>query len=209
VLAVGGIDGAGGLALASAELYDPATNSWALAAAGAVPYAAWQETSASGTRVHVAHWDGAAWVSDGGDLRVSPAAEGAAPALLLRGAVPYVSWYEQQGVGAEVHVAHWTGTAWQADGPALVASPAAGAAPWLEVHEGTLYVGVRERQGGAEQLLVKHLGAAGWVQDGGGLNAVAGRDAVAPGLVFVGATPFAAWAESNGATHSIYVKALE
>jgi hypothetical protein len=36
-----------------------------------------------------------------------------------------------------------------------------------------------------------------------------GREAFRPSLALVGATPFAAWAESNGLSYSVTVKALE
>jgi len=191
---------------------DPAQSAAApaIAIAGATPYVAWQEATADGQRVHVSHWDGAVWVADGGGLNLDAADIAAAPALMIQGTVPYASWRETVGTATQIHVAHWTGTAWLQDRPSLSDDPAhAIGAPAIAAYNGTPYVAWRETRNGASQVFVKHRGPTGWLQNGGSLNTNIGRDAFRPSLVLVGATPFVAWAESNGLTYSVYVKALE
>jgi hypothetical protein len=192
---------------------DPAQSAAApaIAVAGATPYVAWQETTANGQRVHVSHWDGAVWVADGAALNLDAAGVAAAPALTIQGTVPYVSWREVVGTSTQINIAHWTGATWIADGPNPVIDPAhAIGTPEIASFNGTPYVAWRETlANGFSQIQVKHRRLTAWVQNGSSLNMNIGREAFRPSLALVGATPFAAWAESNGLSYSVSVKALE
>ena len=69
----------------------------ALAFFGTTPYVAWRERSAAGgaPQIFVKHWNGAAWVQDGGSLNADPARAAFAPALVFDGATPYAAWAEE------------------------------------------------------------------------------------------------------------------
>jgi len=187
----------------------------AIAIVGATPYVAWQETSTGAQHVHVSHWDGSAWVADGANLNLDPAGSATAPSIALQGTVPYVSWREtvgtNVGTNTQLSVAHWNGAAWIADGPNPAIDPTRPVgAPEIALFNGTPHLAWRETLGnGFSQIVIKHRRGAAWTQNGASLNANIGRDAFQPSLTFVGASPFASWAESNGPSYSVFVKALE
>lgn len=194
---------------------DPARHATApaLVVEGAIPYVAWQEERAAGSQLFVARWDGAAWTSVGGALNTEALASAIEPSLTLVNGHPLVAWRERTTTAARVQVARWTGAAWDAEGPSLPlgapAPPAEDGTPWLSSVFGTPYLAMRELAAGAPQLVVKHRSGAGWAQNGGSLNLSGDRSASPSSLVFLGSTPWAAWSEANGVTHSVYVKALE
>jgi hypothetical protein len=183
----------------------------AIAIAGATPYVTWQETSNVGQHVHVSHWDGSVWVADGASLNLDAAGNATAPSIALQGTVLYASWREAVGTNTQLNVAHWTGAAWVADGPSPAIDPAhAIGAPEIAMFNATPYLVWRETLGnGFSQIVIKHRRGATWTQNGASLNANIGRDAFQPSLMLVNATPFASWAESNGLSYSVFVKALE
>ncbi len=177
---------------------------------GAAPYVAWREAGSSGEQVYVARWDGVAWVGVGRSLNVDPVSIASEPTAMEVNGAPYVSWREEQEGGAQVHLARWDGVAWVPEGPPLSADPAMSPGmPSPGAAHGTPYLALREVQGGAAQLVVKHRSAGNWVQNGSSLNWSGNRDAFHPSLTFLGSTPWVAWAEANGVTSSVYVKALE
>jgi hypothetical protein len=181
----------------------------AILALGPTPYVAWAEQGAGGAQLFVSRWDGAAWAPVGGSLNVNPPERASDPTLLVAGGELYAGWRETFGAGSHLNVSRWSGTTWERT---LVAGdPVFGVrSPQLAAGNGTPYVAWREP--GADnvmRLFVRHRASPLWRPDGGALNVDPARHAFAPSLTFAGATPLAAWAEANGATYSIYVKAFE
>lgn len=183
-----------------------------LAVDGANLYVAWQEAHATGSQLFVARWDGAAWVGVGEALNAAASSSAAEPSLMLVNRAPLVAWREVSAAGTRVHVARWDGVAWIAEGTPLALAPASStdvATPRLSSVFGTPYLAMRELAGGVPQLVVKHRSGGGWAGNGGSLNLLGDRAASPASLVFLGSTPWVSWAEANGVTHSVHVKALE
>lgn len=191
---------------------EPASSATApsIAAFEGVPYVAWREEIAGVSHLFVSYWDGAAWTPAGNVLNSPGLAQASELSLHSDGETLSAVWRETLGVG-RVHLARWDGGGWQEVGsPYIGMSGRTTAAPRLDSLGGIAYVAFREGLGSVAQAVVIHRRAvAGWARNGGSLNIDPARDAFAPALTFSGSTPFAAWAEANGTTHSIYVKALE
>jgi hypothetical protein len=175
-----------------------------------VPYVAWSESSAGATaQIYVRHWDGTAWVQDGGSLNVNPLDDAQEPTIASVGGVPYVTWEESfQGGASEVQVKHWDGSGWVRDGGTLNLNTAASAlTPWIGGVGGVPYVAF-EQSGTPSTVDVERFDGTTWRQVGAALNISAGDQARAPSLAVIDGTPYVAWQEAASGVDQIQVDRL-
>lgn len=92
---------------------DPSASArWpSIAIYGTTPYVAWAENKTDGSQqIFVKHFNGSAWVQDGGSLNVNPANMGVYPKIAFNGSTPYVLWYEgtgMYGLNGNIYVKRW------------------------------------------------------------------------------------------------------
>ena len=182
-------------------------NQPSLAMAGSTPYVAWYEdiTDTPTPQIYVKHWNGSAWVQDGGN--VSTGIYGAANAhLAITNNIPYVLYFEAALAGPLNYlVKHFDGSTWVQDGNHLnlnVSYLPDGSCE-IAAANGTPYVCWVEPNADGHQLYVKHFNGTTWVQDGiGSLNIDASQHPYSPSIAISDGTPYVAWREHL----SIYVK---
>lgn len=81
------------------------------------PYVAWSESNGTASQVYMKHWNGTAWVSDGGSLNVNTGINGGPVNLSVYFGTPYVSWPESNnGSTFSVYVKRWSGSNWILEG---------------------------------------------------------------------------------------------
>ena len=182
----------------------------AIAIAGTTPYVAWEEQEPSAKQVYVRRWNGTSWAQLGGSLGVSPARDATRASIAVMSTTPYVAWEQQTASGTHtIHVKHWTGFAWVADGPSLNANPAADARePMIAIGGGVPYVTWRETLSDVTEVYVAHWTGTAWVRDGGSLSNDSSRSITSPVIAFSGTTPYVAWREYAAGAYQIYVKHL-
>jgi len=80
-----------------------------LAFSGTTPYVAWDEDNGTYHRIYIKHYEGAAWVQDGGSLNINTDCNAASPSLAFSGTTPYVAWHEvdTSGFFRQVSVKHY------------------------------------------------------------------------------------------------------
>jgi len=184
-----------------------------LAFNGSTLYVVWEESDSTSSKIYVKHWNGSAWIQDGGGLNVDVSKNAHYPSLSFSGSTPYVAWYENDGTTNQIYVKHWNGSTWIQDGGSLNVDVSKDAYyPSLSFSESTPsgkenpeiipYVTWQENDGAANQIYVKHWNGSTWIQDGGSLNVDVSKNASFASLSFYDSTPYVAWAENNQA----YVK---
>jgi hypothetical protein len=193
----------------------------AITGVGGVPHVAWAEytrtssaageTDAPGT-VQVARLASGAWTRVGGTLNASVDGYANFVALTSVGPTPRVAWQEKSVAGPNrLHAAHWSGSAWVADGGVLNVDPSSGEAgrpalvsdsttSWLAWCEGAM--------GHPSQLYVRAFSGGSWSAADGSLNAKPDDGSSdKPGLTISGGVVNVVWAEHDAAsrTKQIYV----
>jgi len=169
-----------------------------LAFNGDTPYVAWNEFENQVDfkyYVYVKHYNGAAWVQDGGTLTLTPSNVAGIIGLAFPNGVPYVAWLENFLSIGQIYVKHFNGSAWVQDGTINNNSAYNAVAPSLAVSGLTPYIAWMEDNGTARQVYVKYYNGAAWVQVGTSLNIDTTLDAYTPSLAFAGATPYVVWNE--------------
>ncbi|MBK7539148.1 MAG: hypothetical protein IPI49_28035 [Myxococcales bacterium] len=144
----------------------------AIAMAGTTPYVAWEERGPSAKQLYVRRWNGTSWAQLGGSLGMSSTLDATRASIAMMATTPYVAWEQQTASGTRtIHVKHWTGAAWVADGASLNVSPAADARePMIAIRGAIPYVTWRETLGGTTEVYVAHWTGTAWVRDGGNLS---------------------------------------
>lgn len=172
------------------------------------PVVLWRDSAGLG----VSRWDGAAWRPFGGGIRIDALATALRPALALDGAgQPVLAWDDSNGQSIDLHVARWTGSAWQPVGGALSAGPGWADAPSLAVDgAGNPVVAWQQSDatGNGERVNVWRWSGSAWQPLGGPMSAAGGRvDAVTPSLALdAQGGPVVAWSESQASASSLYVR---
>jgi hypothetical protein len=88
------------------------------------PYVTWHEYNGSSNQIYVKHYNGSAWVQDGGSLNTNPSNVGFFPDICTTSTgVPYVAWHESEGSNHWIYVKHFNGSAWNQDGGQLNVTP--------------------------------------------------------------------------------------
>ena len=186
---------------------------------GVTPYVTWQEVSSPTiNQIYVKHWNGAAWIQDGGSLNADVSKDAISPDIVFNGTTPYVTWHEMNGAGIyQVYVKHWNGVSWVQDGGSLNVDLTKSAGASKIVFNGTIpYVSwIEFNASGVSQIYVKHWNGVSWVQDGGSLNIDPAQNAgqtiasgvLPPGISINGTIPYVTWFEVNASgVTQIYVK---
>jgi hypothetical protein len=155
-------------------------------ASSGIPYITWVEINGSGSNLYVKHWNGSAWVQDGGYLNNSSIDyTSSVPSIAVFNGMPYVCW-SQGGV----YVKHFDGNNWIQDGGNL-ASSGNGSKPNIVFSNGVPYVSVVN----GSQLCLEHFNGNAWVADSSGLNVNKNGTPNTPMLCFSNGTPYLAWSE--------------
>lgn len=170
-----------------------------------MPYVAWEEfssVSGQGRQIYVKHFNGSAWVPDGGSLNVLATGDSDGPCLGFTAAgVPYVCWTEQHGYSPGAHflyVKHFNGSSWVPDGSNLNLNTAKSCSgPSLAVLNDVPYVSWAEDTSTMTQVYVKHWDGGNWVQAGGSLNIHGTCNAQTTNLAVINSKPYLAWSETN------------
>jgi hypothetical protein len=178
-----------------------------IANVGGVPYVAWREYDGTTNHVYVKHWNGSAWVQDGGALNLVAAEQANSPSIASVGGVPYVAFVEQNGSTFHnvVFVVHLSAGSWTPDGSNLSNTAQDSGGPSISSVAGTPYVAFSE--GSPAQVYVEHFGGNSWVQDGSSLNVNTGVNAGRTSIAGVGGVPYVAWHEGSTLIRT-YVKHL-
>ncbi|HZZ85064.1 MAG TPA: hypothetical protein VFE30_11045 [Anaeromyxobacteraceae bacterium] len=136
------------------------------------PVVAFEDRDASGSRIEVRRWDGAAWQPVGAALNLEPAERAEAPALALgKEGTPWVAWQESRGDAAVVLVARHDGKAWRPVGGSLngTPGPAGTGAPALVIDAQGLPV-VAWQDGESHTVRVSRYDGDDWRDMGKPLN---------------------------------------
>jgi hypothetical protein len=212
VLVTGGLQNSSGSgsAIASVELYDPATNGWASVGAMATTRLFQAATLLQSGRVLVTGGlnviPGAAIISAEAFFASEPAVT---PSIAFSGSTPYVAWHEASASANRIYVKHWNGSAWVQDGssPLNVDMTREATVPRIAFAGSVPYVAWQEASATAAQIYVKHWTGATWVQDvAGSLNVDTSKNAAAPAIAITGTTPYVAWEEQGTSAKQIFVR---
>ncbi len=156
--------------------------------------------SVTGTQLRVSRWDGSAWKAVGGVLNVDPAQEVTGSVITAAGKTAYIAWTEREaGAGdpSAVHVARWTGAAWEPLGGALDRQADSNAGfPEIAVHDGQPVVVWRERNAVTTNnfhVYVSRWDGGAWVPLGDALNPL-----------FTDQIDYSAVTSSGGALYAAY-----
>lgn len=98
-----------------------------IAAAGGVPYVAFQETNGGPSLIHVRALTGGDWATIGGALNVDQAKGATAPNLADVGGAPFVAFQQSTGTIDQIRAARFDGSAWRTVGGPLNVDPTKGA----------------------------------------------------------------------------------
>jgi hypothetical protein len=176
---------------------------------GTTPYVSWTEAvDILLGHSYVKHWNGAAWVQDGGILNTDANRSSAEPSLNFYNGTPYVALMEEVAASnTQIHVKYWNGSSWQQLGGGIyVDTSEPKSRSDLSIYNGSPYVTWSEGLAARDLYATRWNGAA-WVQLGGILDVQANMSTYAPSMDMSAATPFVAWHEYNGTTNTqIYVK---
>jgi len=179
-----------------------------IALAGAVPYVAWQEASATASQIYVKHLNGSTWVQDvAGSLNVDTSKNAAAPAIAITGTTPYVAWEEQGTSAKQIFVRQLSALSWAQLGGSLSTNTSLDAThASIAVAATTPYVAWEQQTlAGTHTVQVKHWTGSAWVQDGPILNVSPTADAREPMIAIGGGVPYVTWRETLGAATNVYV----
>jgi hypothetical protein len=182
-----------------------------IATVAGVPYVAWLEGDpGSATQIYVRHWDGSAWVQNGGSLNVNSLDDAKDPKIASVGGVPYVTWDESfQGGASQVEVKHWDGSGWVRDGGSLnVDTGASAVTPWITDVGGVPYVAFQQGVGTPSTINVERFNGTTWIQVFGALNMDTSHQALAPSIAGVGGVPYVSWEEKVFGVDELYVDRL-
>ncbi len=169
------------------------------------PYATWAENNGY-KYVNVKHWNGAAWVQDGGILNVNSNQDAASAKIIIFNNYPYVAWCENSGY-YQLYVKKWNGSAWSPLGGSLNNNTLQSAAsPNMVIHQNQLHITWVESNGTENQLYVKRWDGFSWVQLGPALNLDTAKDANAPVMASFNDVLYLAWIESNGTADQLNIK---
>jgi hypothetical protein len=204
---------------------------------GGVPHVAWLEHDGTNFEVRVARlnastneweqpWSGVSG-SYGGINQSSSRDASYEPHLSAIDGIPYVSWTEFDGTNAEVRVARLVGSSWEQ--PWSGAGPTSGGVnqstdrsadrPTLGAVDGTPYMAWEEDDGSLNRdIRVARLDAStsAWEQPWSGVSPTYGGvtqssewGGVYPSMIAVGAVPYVAWEEFDGANLEMRVARLD
>lgn len=109
-----------------------------------IPYVTWQESN----EIHVKHFNGTNWISDGGNLNVNALGRASNPRIAFSKIAPYVTWNEDTPSSVnQIYVKHLRNGTWYQDGASLNVNPAlhgvfsaiaiSGYTPWITWRETT------------------------------------------------------------------------
>jgi hypothetical protein len=123
-----------------------------------IPYLSWSEqnTSSNVFHVFVRHWDGQAWVADGGALNTNPAWDAMHPNLAVRSGIPYLAFGEGASFPYELFVKHFSGGQWVTDGANMNYDPASSAFPDIAFSSNAVTVAWSEDDYPLSQVYVAH-----------------------------------------------------
>lgn len=108
--------GAGDIGISSAGPLDAVEVS--VTEVGSTPYAAWTESSASGSRIRIARFEDGSWTLTGAVGGLASRA----PSISDIGGIAYVAWTESDGSNTELRVARWTLGGWEQPWTGVTAS---------------------------------------------------------------------------------------
>jgi hypothetical protein len=163
------------------------------------PYVAWSEAEAP-WQIYVKHWNGNAWVSDGGSLRYSGGGINAFyPIIRINpwNNAPYVAWQEDT-TSFQVYVKHWNGSSWISDGGSLnVNTNRSATNPVLAFWSGFLGASWVENNA----IIVKQWNGS-WGQIGNTLSARGSS----PRMLTWNVYPCVCYVEQNGSYYQLFSK---
>jgi hypothetical protein len=168
-----------------------------------VPYVAWGEYSyyPNAAYVYVKHFNGAAWIQDGGCLNNDPSKWAVQPSMKIHNSIPYVAFCETNGQSYQLIVKHFDGASWIQDGESLNVVPERNAdSPSLAFINSMPYVAWTED--GEPKMPVKHFNGTSWVLDGQIDNHLGSS----PCLASLGNTPYIAYNDFYTGYSYVYVK---
>ncbi len=172
-----------------------------LASVGGVPYATWEEASATTFQIRVARFNGTSWEAVGSSLNFDTARAGTEPSIASVGGVPYVAWGESTMTlnQEQVHVRRFNGSTWDLVGaPLNVDTTKQALAPRIADIGGVPYVTWFEGSSGQQKVYVRRLNGANWDLVGtGSLNVDAAKNAARPSIAAIGGVPYVAWRETD------------
>ncbi len=192
-----------------------------MAVLGSMPYVTWSEKIAAGSaKVYLKHWDGQAWVQDGGSVNPSSSYDAFSPSLGFIDTVPYVALQQNSTTPSQIYVRRWVSGTWTTVGPSLNINSSKDAfEPRLIVHDEKPYVIWRENKdyqvlqnGGQVSTLprgavyTKVWTGSQWQVAGGCLNPIEDRvyyvgdvdeDVYQTALVSDGQNLYAAWRQGD------------
>lgn len=174
---------------------------------GTTPYVAWEEANAATSLIYVKRYNGAGWEMIGTPLNVNAADQATNPKIEIGQTTPFVTWIEFNGSHWIGYLKAWNGADWESYGAEINRNTWANFA-WthLAVLETTPFVSWIENDGVADQAYVAQYSGAGWDLVGGSLNLDGNQNSASTTLAFLGATPYAAWTESNGVSRQLEVR---
>lgn len=176
---------------------------------GTTPYVSWGEAvEILLGHSYLKHWNGAAWVQDGGIMNADANRSTGEPVLNFYNGTPYVALIEVVASGdPHIHVKYLNGSSWQQlGGEIYVDSDEPKGRPDIGIYNGSPYVTWVEGLA-ARNLYATRWNGAAWVQLGGSLDVQANMSTYEPSLGMDNATPFVAWHEYNGTINTqVYVK---
>lgn len=185
------------------DAFDPS-----ITTVGGSPYLAWDEIIGTARRVHVDQLTDGGWATVGGSLNIDSTKKAELPSIASIGGTPYVAWDEKDGGAYQVHVAEFTGGAWNPVGGSLNIDPTknAGSASIADVG-GIPYVAWAEANGATSvQIRVARLSGGGWSAVGGSLNVDPTKQALNPRITTVAGIPYVTWQELVGTHDDVFVK---
>lgn len=159
--------------------------------------------------VVVRRWTGTAWAQVGASLTVDSTQDTSLPQIAVSTTgTPYVAWLERRASSGNfvVYVKQWNGSAWVQLGAALnTATSRPAATPDIAVDaNGDPVVTWREAQNGNSiyEIFAARYTGGSWTQLGGALN-ISANKAQSPSVATVGATPYVAFVEDDGAGNDL------
>lgn len=125
----------------------------------------------------------------------------AAPAGVL-----YLAWSETVSGMSSIYVKRHDANGWSlvGGGPASTAGASA-TLPSIAIVGGAPYVAFVEQNGTVAEIHVRRLNAGTWQRVGLPLNTDPTQNATAPSLIGIGAAPYVAFRQTQGAAQRIYV----
>lgn len=165
-----------------------------------VPYVAFFDGPPGAFSVYVKHWNGTAWVQDGGSVSSNVSSDSTEPSITSVDGVPYVAFagLNSASQNNQIYVEHWNGTGWVLDGTALTSSTVDSENPSITSIAGAPYVAYTTN-GASSQVFVDSFDGTSWNAVGGGVNGVD------PSIANIGGVPWVAF----GIGGQVYVERFD